>query len=139
MVRKYAHLSSEHLTEYVDRLSSIHACRRLEAEANRNVELMWLIARLNPDFKTIARFRKENGSAIRKVCSQFVELCRRMHLFADSMIAIDGSKFKAVNNCDKNYTQAKIKTRMQEVEKNIQQYLDDLEAADISAPKLSTI
>ena len=96
---------------------------------------MWLVARLNPDFKTIARFRNENGPAIRKVCSQFVELCRRMHLFADSMIAIDGSKFKAVNNCDKNYTQANIKTRMQAAEKNIQQYLDDLEAADIRSPK----
>lgn len=119
-------------------LNRIQSSRRLEAEANRNVELMWLVARLNPDFKTIARFRKENGSAIRKVCSQFVELCRRMHLFADSMIAIDGSKFKAVNNCDKNFTQAKIKTRMQAVEKNIQQYLDDLEAADIRSPKQST-
>lgn len=120
-------------------LNRIQSSRRLEAEANRNVELMWLVARLNPDFKTIARFRKENGSAIRKVCSQFVELCRRMHLFADSMIAIDGSKFKAVNNCDKNFTQAKIKTRMQAVEKNIQQYLDDLEAADIRSPKQSTL
>jgi transposase len=119
-------------------LNRIQSSRRLEAEANRNIELMWLITRLNPDFKTIARFRNENGPAIRKVCSQFVELCRRMHLFVDSMIAIDGSKFKAVNNCDKNYTQAKIKTRMQEVEKNIQQYLDDLEAADISSPKQST-
>ena len=119
-------------------LNRIQSSRRLEAEANRNVELMWLVARLNPDFKTIARFRKDNGPAIRKVCSQFVELCRRMHLFADSMIAIDGSKFKAVNNCDKNFTQAKIKTRMQAVEKNIQQYLDDLEAADIRSPKQST-
>jgi len=117
-------------------LNRIQSSRRLEAEANRNVELMWLITRLNPDFKTIARFRHENGPAIRKVCSQFVELCRRMHLFADSMIVIDGSKFKAVNNCDKNYMQAK--TRMQEVEKNIQQYLDDLEAADIRSPKQST-
>ncbi len=119
-------------------LNRIQSSRRLEAEANRNVELMWLVARLNPDFKTIARFRHENGPAIRKVCSQFVELCRRMHLFADAMIAIDGSKFKAVNNCDKNYTQAKIKKRMQEVEKNIQQYLEDLEAADIRSPKQST-
>ncbi len=119
-------------------LNRIQSSRRLEAEANRNVELMWLIARLNPDFKTIARFRNENGPAIRKVCSQFVELCRRMDLFADSMIAIDGSKFKAVNSSDNNYTQAKIKIRMQEVEKNIQQYLDDLEAADISSPKQST-
>jgi predicted transcriptional regulator len=100
---------------------------------------MWLVARLNPDFKTIARFRNDNGPVIRKVCSQFVEFCRRMHLFADFMIAIDGSKFKAVNNCDKNFTQAKIKTRMQTVEKNIQQYLDDLEAADISSPKQSTL
>jgi transposase len=119
-------------------LNRIQSSRRLEAEANRNVELMWLVARLNPDFKTIARFRHENGPAIRKVCSQFVELCRRIHLFADAVIAIDGSKFKAVNNCDKNYTQAKIKKRMQEVEKNIQQYLEDLEAADISSPKQST-
>lgn len=119
-------------------LNRIQSSRRLETEANRNVELMWLVARLNPDFKTIARFRHENGPAIRKVCSQFVELCRRMHLFADAMIAIDGSKFKAVNNCDKNYTQAKIKKRMQEVEKNIQQYLEDLEAADIRSPKQST-
>ena len=119
-------------------LNRIQSSRRLEAEANRNVELMWLVARLNPDFKTIARFRKDNGPAIRKVCSQFVELCRHMHLFADAMVAIDGSKFKAVNNCDKNFTQAKIKTRMQAVEKNIQQYLDDLEAADISSPKQST-
>jgi transposase len=118
-------------------LNRIQSSRRLEAEANRNVELMWLVARLNPDFKTIARFRKENGPAIRKVCSQFIELCRRMHLFADAMVAIDGSKFKAVNNCNKNFTQAKIKTRMQEVEKNIQQYLDDLEAADIRSPKQS--
>jgi hypothetical protein len=99
---------------------------------------MWLVARLNPDFKTIARFRNDNGPVIRKVCSHFVEFCRRMHLFADSMIAIDGSKFKAVNNCDKNFTQAKIKTRMQAVEKNIQQYLDDLQAADIRSPKEST-
>ena len=119
-------------------LNRIQSSRRLEAEANRNVELMWLIARLNPDFKTIARFRNENGPAIRKVCSQFVELCRRMHLFADSMVAIDGSKFKAVNSSDNNYTQAKIKSRMQEVEKNIQQYLDDLAAADIRSPKQST-
>ena len=119
-------------------LNRIQSSRRLEAEANRNVEFMWLIARLNPNFKTIARFRKNNGPAIRKVCSQFVELCRRMHLFADAMVAIDGSKFKAVNNCDKNFTQAKIKTRMLAVEKNIQQYLDDLEAADISSPKQST-
>ena len=119
-------------------LNRIQSSRRLEAEANRNVELMWLIARLNPDFKTIARFRNENGSAIRKVCSQFVELCRRLNLFADSMVAIDGSKFKAVNSSDHNYTQAKIKSRMQAVEKNIQQYLDDLEAADIISPKQST-
>jgi transposase len=119
-------------------LNRIQSSRRLEAETHRNVELMWLLARLNPDFKTIARFRHENGPAIRKVCSQFVELCRRLNLFADAMVAIDGSKFKAVNNCDKNFTQAKIKTRMQQVENNIQKYLEDLEAADMSSPKQST-
>ena len=119
-------------------LNRIASTRRLETESLRNVELMWLITRLAPDFKTIANFRKENGKAIRKVCAQFIELCRQMNLFADSMVAVDGSKFKAVNSSDQNFTQAKIKRRIQEAEASIAQYLKDLEAADLRSPTGST-
>ena len=119
-------------------LNRIASTRRLETEALRNVELMWLITRLAPDFKTIANFRRENGKAIRKVCAQFIELCRQMNLFADSMVAVDGSKFKAVNSSDQNFTQAKIKRRIQEAEASIAQYLKDLEAADLRSPAQST-
>jgi transposase len=119
-------------------LNRIASTRRLETEALRNVELMWLITRLAPDFKTIANFRKENGKAIRKVCAQFIELCRQMNLFADSMVAVDGSKFKAVNSSDQNFTQAKIKRRIQEAQASIAQYLKDLEAADLRSPAQST-
>lgn len=119
-------------------LNRIQFSRRLETEANRNVELMWLVSRLNPDFKTIANFRRENGKAIRKVCAQFIELCRQMNLFADSMVAIDGSQCKAVNSSDQNFTQAKVRRRMQETEQSIAQYLKDLEAADLRSPPQST-
>lgn len=83
-------------------LNRIQSSRRLEREAQRNVELMWLTGRLTPDHKTIANFRRENGKAIRSVCRQFVVLCQRLDLFSDALVAIDGSKFKAVNNRDKN-------------------------------------
>src|SRR6188768_3455644 len=89
-------------------LNRIQSSRRLEREAQRNVELMWLTGRLAPDFKTIADFRHDNGQAICKVCSQFVLLCRKLNLFSQSLVAIDGSKFKAVNNRDKNFTQHKV-------------------------------
>ena len=89
-------------------LNRIHSSRRLEHETHRNVELMWLTERLMPDFKTIADFRKDNGKAIKNVCRQFVILCRQMNMFTDAMVAIDGSKFKAVNNRDKNFTPAKM-------------------------------
>ena len=94
---------------YVNRVQS---SRRLEREAGRNVEVMWLTRRLVPDHKTIADFRKDNGPAIRKVCAQFVALCRRLDLFAEASVAIDGSKFKAVNNRDRNFTRAKMKRRL---------------------------
>ena len=84
-------------------LNRIQSSRRLEREAGRNIELMWLTGRLMPDFKTIADFRRDNGPAIRAVCRQFVALCRRLSLFTHAVVAIDGSKFKAVNNRDKNY------------------------------------
>jgi len=111
-------------------LNRIQSSRRLEREAQRNVELMWLLGRLTPDFKTIANFRKDNGKAIRSVCRQFVVLCRELGLFADSLAAIDGSKFKAVNNRDRNFTSAKLKRRMQEIEASIERYLTAMDSAD---------
>ena len=111
-------------------LNRIPSSRRLEREAQRNVELMWLTGRLAPDFKTVADFRRDNGEAIRKVCREFVELSRQLGLFGDSVVAIDGSKFKAVNNRDKNFTPHKLKARMQQLEESIARYLNDLDRAD---------
>lgn len=111
-------------------LNRIQSSRRLEREAQRNVELMWLANRLTPDFKTIADFRKDNGVAIRNVCKQFVLLCHQLNMFEGGEVAIDGSKFKAVNNRDKNYTQRKIKARIEQVEDSIARYMDELEGAD---------
>ena len=115
-------------------LNQVHSSRRLEREAQRNVELMWLTGRLAPDFKTIADFRKDNGEAIRLVCREFVMLCRKLNLLTDTLVAIDGSKFKAVNNRDKNFTKAKMKRRLAEVEASIARYLSELDAADAAAP-----
>ncbi len=111
-------------------LNQVASSRRLEREAGRNVELMWLTGRLAPDFKTIADFRKDNGPAIRATCRRFVELCRKVGLFAQAVAAIDGSKFKAVNARDKNFTPAKLKARMEQVEASIARYLSALETAD---------
>ena len=115
-------------------LNRIHSSRRLETEAGRNVELMWLTGRLAPDFKTIADFRRDNGKAIRGVCRQFVMLCRQIGLLGDAVVAIDGSKFKAVNNRDKNFTPAKMQRRMAELEASIDRYLAEMDAADLAAP-----
>lgn len=115
-------------------LNRIQSSRRLEREAQRNVELMWLTGRLAPDFKTIANFRKENGKAIRNVCRQFVVLCQQLDLFSDAVVAIDGSKFKAVNSSDRNFTDAKLKRRMAEIEANISRYLAELDTADRQEP-----
>ena len=117
-------------------LNRIHSSRRLELEAGRNVEMMWLIGRLAPDFKTIADFRRDNSKAIRKVCSQFVMLCRQVGLLDGSVVAIDGSKFKAVNNRDKNFTPTKMKRRMTDIEASIEKYLSKLDAADRNEPAL---
>ena len=111
-------------------LNRVQSSRRLEREAQRNIELMWLVGRLAPDFKTIADFRKDNGAAIRAVCAQFVGLCRRLRLFTHAVVAIDGSKFKAVNNRDKNYTVAKVTGRMEQVDASIARYLSALDRAD---------
>ena len=99
-------------------LNRVQSSRRLEREAGRNVEAMWLTGRLAPDHKTIADFRKDNGRAIRQVCARFVALCRTMGLFTEAGIAIDGSKFKAVNNRDKNFTGAKMERRMAQIEES---------------------
>jgi transposase len=117
-------------------LNRIQSSRRLERETQRNVELMWLIGRLTPDFKTISNFRKDNGKAIRKVCSQFIVICKNLNLFADTLITIDGSKFKAANNRDKNFTKGKVDLRMKEIESSINQYLKDLETADRQEPEI---
>jgi transposase len=111
-------------------LNRIQSSRRLERETQRNVELIWLTGRLMPDFKTIADFRKDNGKAIRQVCKEFVVLCRSLNLFSDAIVAIDGSKFKAVNNRDKNFTERKLKARMQQLEESITRYLAELDRAD---------
>ncbi len=118
-------------------LNRVQSSRRLEREAGRNVEVMWLTGRLAPDHKTIADFRKDNGPAIRKVCAQFVALCRQLDLFADASVAIDGAKFKAVNSRDKNFTRAKMKRRMEQIEESVERYLHQLDSADRQEPSLA--
>src|ERR1700747_2968730 len=111
-------------------LNLVQSSRRLGRETRRNVELIWLTGRLSPDFKTIADFRKDNGPAIRRVCREFVLLLRHLDLFSDALVAIDGSKFKAVNGRDRNFTKHKLKARMQQLEESIARYLADLDRAD---------
>ena len=115
-------------------LNRVQSSRRLEREAGRNMEVMWLIGRLVPDHKTIADFRKDSGPAIRRVCAQFVTLCRRLGLLAKASVAIDGSKFKAVNNRDRNFTAAKMKRRMAQIEESVARYLHQLDSADRQEP-----
>jgi transposase len=111
-------------------LNRVQSSRRLEREANRNIELIWLTGRLMPDFKTIADFRKHNGQAICIACREFVLMCRGLGLFEHATVAIDGSKFKAVNNRDKNFTESKLKARMQQLDETVQRYLTELDRAD---------
>ena len=115
-------------------LSWVQSSRRLEREAGRNVEVMWLVGRLAPDHKTIADFRKNNGRAIRQVCARFVELYRLMGLLTQASVAIDGSKFKAVNNRDRNFTRAKMERRMAQIEESVARYLQQLDTADRQEP-----
>ncbi|CAD6880892.1 ISPsy6, transposase [Methylomonas albis] len=118
-------------------LNRIQSSRRLEKETQRNVELMWLVGRLTPDFKTIANFRKDNGKAIQSVCRQFIVLCQQLGLFSEALVAIDGSKFKAVNNRDRNFTSAKLQRRMEEIESSINRYLTALDTADRQEPAIA--
>jgi len=115
-------------------LTRVQSSRRLEREAGRNVEVMWLTGRLVPDHKTIADFRKDNGRAIRQVCARFVVLCRTMGLFTKASVAIDGSKFKAVNNRDRNFTRAKMARRRAQIEESVARYLQQLDTADRQEP-----
>ena len=115
-------------------LVRVQSSRRLEREAGRNVEMMWLTGRLIPDHKTIADFRKDSGPAIKQVCVQFVELCRLMGLLTTASVAIDGSKFKAVNTRDKNFTSGKVERRRAQLEKSVARYLAQLDTADLQEP-----
>src|ERR1700693_1647607 len=115
-------------------LNRVQSRRRLEREACRNVEVMWLAGRLVPDHKTIADFRKDNGPAIRKVCAQFVAGCREIGLLTKVSVAIDGSKCKAVNNRDKNFTRAKMERRLAQIEESVARYLRQLDSADRQEP-----
>ena len=118
-------------------LNRVQSSRRLEREAGRNVEVMWLCGRLVPDHKTIADFRKDNGQAIGKVCAQFVAVCRRLDLLAEASVAIDGSKFKAVNARDRNFTRAKMARRMAQIEESVARYLHQLDSADRQEPSVA--
>jgi transposase len=115
-------------------LNRVQSSRRLEREAGRNLELLWLLGRLVPDHKTIADFRKDNGPSLRQVCAQFVDLCRKMGLLATASVAIDGSKFKAVNNRDKNFTKGKVERRRAQLEQSVARYLAQLDTADRQEP-----
>ncbi len=115
-------------------LNRVQSSYRLEREAGRNVEVMWLTERLAPDHKTIADFRKDTGPAIRKVCARFVALCRGLGLFAEASVAIDGSKFKAVNNRNRNFTRAKMERRLAQIEESVARYLHQLDSADRQEP-----
>ena len=127
-----AYHPSVHLKLYIyGYLNRVHSSRRLECEAGRNLEVMWLLGRLAPDFKTIADFRKNNGPALKKVCARFVELCRKLGLLKTASVAIDGSKFKAVNNRDRNFTKAKVERRRTQLEESVSRYLSQLDSADL--------
>jgi transposase len=129
---------SVHLKLYIyGYLYRVQSSRRLERECHRNLEVMWLLGRLAPDHKTIADFRKDNGAAIKKGCGQFVELCRSLGLLSKASVAIDGSKFKAVNNRDKNFTQAKVEKRRTQLEESVARYLAQLDTADRQEPSES--
>jgi transposase len=118
-------------------LNRIQSSRRLEREAGRNVELMWLTGRLAPDFKTIADFRRANGSAIRAVCARFIVICGQLGLFSHAVAAIDGAKFKGVNSRDRNFTRGKLKRRVEQVEASIERYLQSLDAADLQEGEIA--
>jgi transposase len=114
-------------------LNRIRSSRQLERESHRNVEVMWLIKRLTPDFKTIADFRSREP--IRQVCREFTLFCRKLDLFGGDLVAIDGSKFKAVNSRRKNVTKKQLKRTIQKLDEDIDRYLDEMDEADEEEPE----
>jgi len=116
-------------------LNRIRSSRLLEKEANRNVEVIWLTGKLAPDFKTIANFRRYNRKAIREVCRSFTRFCRELDLFGGELVAIDGSKFKAVNNRGRNFTDRKLKRALRDIDKKIDAYLQELDENDAKEPE----
>ncbi len=120
-------------------LNRVQSSRRLEREAQRNLELLWLLGRLAPDHKTIADFRKDNSEALKRVCARFVELCREMNLLTTGSVAIDGSKFKAVNNRDRNFTKGKVERRRTQLQESVARYLAQLETADRQMPTMALV
>ena len=111
-------------------LNRTRSSRQLEKETGRNVELMWLMRKLRPDFKTVADFRKDNPQALKKVCREFTLWCKRLELFGGELVAIDGSKFGAVNSPKRNFTEKKLRRMIREIEDKIDQYLKDLDRQD---------
>jgi len=111
-------------------INRIRSSRKLEIETQRNVELMWLMKKLSPDFKTIADFRKDNIDSIKKVCREFTIFCKRLDLYGGELVAIDGSKFKAVNSKDRCFTKNNLKREIKEIDKNIDRYLKEIERVD---------
>lgn len=111
-------------------LYKIRSSRKLEQETHRNVELMWLLRKLKPDFKTIADFRKDNAEPLRQVCREFTLLCKKLDLFGQELIAIDGSKFRAVNSKDRNFNESKLKQLLKHIHDKIDMYLNELDQQD---------
>ena len=111
-------------------LNQVQSSRRLEREARRNTELMWLTGKLAPDFKTVADFRRDNAEAIRQACSAFVAICRGLGLICGGVVAVDGSRFKAVNTRDKNFTPGAVRRRIEQAEAGVKRYLQALDTAD---------
>jgi transposase len=115
-------------------LNRVRSSRLLEREAQRNVEVMWLLKKLTPDYKTIADFRAVHPEAIKAVCREFTELCKTLDLFGGELVAIDGSKFRAVNSRKRNFTPASLKKRLSEIKQRIDAYLRELDRADAETP-----
>jgi hypothetical protein len=120
-------------------LHKIRSSRKLEQETHRNVELMWLLHKLTPDFKTIADFRKDNPGALKEVCREFTLLCKKLDLFGRELIAIDGSKFKAVNSKDRNFTESKLKQLLKHIHEKIDTYLKELDQQDTLESSVRTL
>jgi transposase len=113
-------------------LNRVRSSRRLEAECHRNIEVIWLLRTLKPDFKTIADFRADNRSAFKKVFREFVILCRRLDLFGRELLAVDGTRIKAVNNKDRNFTRASIAKFIKAADERLEDYLKRLDQGDVA-------